>query len=156
MKRLRTYRIAPLALIACVLISQAACGADKLRTVAKAENVTAQSLKSIATLIKSAQDSGEITAAQALALKAPLSEVVQANAMAIQISRDWLNSGSVLTADTQARILNALAKVSDALVKLNSAGTLHIHNPNSQTAFNGLVIAIQGAVASVVIILIKK
>ena len=87
MRGLRTYRIVPLALIACVLISQAACGADKLRTVAKAENITAQSLKSIATLIKSAQDSGEITAAQALALKAPLSEVVQANAMAIQISR---------------------------------------------------------------------
>lgn len=147
-------RLVPIALAFVVLFQ--ACSPDKVRTAAKAENVTAQSIKSIATLVKSMQDTGQITAAQALQIKGPLSDVNQANGIAIQATKDWLNAGAPSDPSSQARVLDALAKLSSALAKLNDAGLLHIKNPDSRAAFGALIVAIQGAVGSVVIILVKK
>lgn len=143
------------ALLLVSVMFLAACDPNKTRQLAKAEDNIAEAQKALATFLKDGVASGIISDAIVKNTFKPILLVVNStNAEAITITRDWLTTGE--TPDKQSQLLLVIKKLGDEIVKLNNAGMLHIKDPAKRALFTGLVVALQGTIASVIIIVVKK
>jgi hypothetical protein len=135
------------ALLLVPLLGLSGCGKDKVRTALKAEDDVATALTGIATVVKQAQDEGLLSIQQVDEIKAPLREIADANDVAIQIAREQI--GKEPSPAARQRLFAALALATDAIKRLNVAGTLHIKSAAMQTAFVGFITTLETAIAAV-------
>lgn len=126
---------------------------DKTRTLAKAEDDIAQAQLGVAKFLADAKSTSTLSQEDIDAIKPFLIEVNNANGEAIRITKELLANPS---AEKKAQLLAAVNVVSGSIIRLNTAGTLRIKDPQKRLVFNGLVTALQGAVSAAVIVLIKN
>lgn len=127
-----------------------ACDEDKEKKVNRALDTIAESEKRVASFIKEAKETGTLSEADVNLLKPYLIAINDGNREAIQIAKSMLTDPS---ASRQTELSNAISRVSISVVRLNDQGTLRIKDPQKRLLFNGLVLAIQGAVSSAVLLL---
>lgn len=130
-----------------------ACSSDKVRQLAKAEDTIAESELRIATFLTEAKANGTLSQNDINAIKPLLIAVNDGNREAIKITKEMVSNPA---SDKQAELLAVVSSISNNLVRLNSEGTLRIKDPAKRLAFSGFVVALQGAVSSAVVLLVKK
>lgn len=148
-----TYILAFIILISS--IGSLACNESTFKKVAKAEDNLAQGLKSTATLVKDAKDSGVLSQPDVDLLKAILAETANGNGEAITLAKSIYTQykDNPIPIDEQAKLLNAISSVATQLVRLNNEGVSRIKDPAKRVAFSALIVAMEGAVTSIVIAL---
>jgi|SRR6185295_4056935 len=129
------------------------CDSSKTRQLTKAEDTIAESELRIATFLTEAKASGTLSQNDINAIKPFLIAVNDGNREAIVITKEILANPTV---DKQQQLLAVVSTISNNLVRLNNEGSLRIKDPAKRLAFSGFVIALQGAVSSAVVILVKK
>lgn len=132
-----------------------ACDKSKARQLAKVEDDVAQGLLSVVRIVKSAKESGELNDEDIAVIKPLLQAIGDGNLQAIGITKD-LNSLENIPADKKAQLLQIISFVSDQITELNNQGGLRIKNPQKRLAFNALVLTMQSAASSIVVILSLK
>ena len=130
-----------------------ACNSDKVRQLAKAEDTIAESELRIAKFLTEAKTNGTLSQNDINAIKPLLIAVNDGNREAIKLTKEIVANPN---SDKQTELLAVISTISNNLVRLNSEGTLRIKDPAKRLVFSGFVVALQGAVSSAVVLLIKK
>jgi hypothetical protein len=145
-------------ILTSMALSVSACGDDRLKSLAKAEDNFAQAQLGVANLLAKAKQEGLIDEGSLSRVKATLQEINSLNAEAIRVTKEIAanNASGEIPPDSQAQLLDITKKLSEALVRLNTNGSLAIKDPAKKLAFNGFIIALQGAVASAIVAVTKK
>lgn len=130
-----------------------ACDSSKTKQLAKAEDTVAEAELRIATFLTDAKLTGTLSQEDINAIKPFLIAVNDGNREAIAITKELIANPSI---DKQQQLLAVVSTISKNLVRLNNEGSLRIKDPAKRLAFSGFVVALQGAVSSAVVILIKK
>src|SRR5690242_18273779 len=122
-----------LILIISLSILSQACDKDKVRQLAKVSDDMAQAQKSIANLVASARDTGELTAGDVNLAKGILIEINDANGELINIVKAELTDGNQVV-DRQTEILKLTQRISASIVRLNNLGLSRIKSPEKRAA----------------------
>lgn len=155
MLSLKTKKIiTSLVLILSIGFSQIACDKDKVKTLAKASDDAAQIQISIVNLIKVAKTNNQVDDQFVSQAKSILLQINTLNGEAITLAKGLVEGP--IPIDSQTELLNILARVSTLVTNLNNLGILHIKNETTKAAFNALIIGLQGAITTAVIVFSKK
>lgn len=130
-----------------------ACSSSRTRQLAKAEDTIAESELRLATFLTEAKASQTLSQADITAMKPFLQAINEGNKNAISITKELLANP---TADKQTELLAAVAIISANITRLNNEGVLRIKDPTKRLAFTGLVVALQGALSSAVVLLVNE
>lgn len=130
-----------------------ACDSNKVKQLAKAEDTIAESELRIATFLTEAKASGTLSQSDINAVKPFLIAINDGNREAIRLTKELVNSPD---SDKQTQLLAIISTISNNIVRLNNEGALRIKDPAKRLAFTGLTVALQGAISSAVVLLVKK
>lgn len=155
MNLVRSRKITSLALMLIIACSSYgfACSSDKIKQLAKAEDTIAESELRIATFLTDAKANGTLSQSDINAIKPILIAVNDGNREAIKLTKEIVANPN---SDKQTELLAVVSTISNNLVRLNNEGTLRIKDPAKRLVFSGFVLALQGAVSSAVVLLVKK
>lgn len=126
---------------------------SKTRTLARATDDFAEGQKSAANLLLNAKNSGLMSQEDVNEIKPFLIEANDLNAEAITLARDFINNPNNLTA--KEGLISIINRISASLVRANNIGLVRIKNKETQVAFSAIIIAMQSAVTTAIIVLKK-
>lgn len=144
-----------LALVLAICLSSIACDKDKVKTLAKASDNAAQTQISLVNLIKVARQNNQVDDRFVQEARGILLQINALNGEAIALAKGLVSTGQI-PIDSQTELLNILARLSTTIQNLNNLGLLHIKNETTKAAFNALIISLQGAITTAVIVFSKR
>lgn len=141
------------ALTLTLLVLAQACDGDKVKKLAKAEDTIAESELRIATFLTDAKATGALSQNDINAIKPFLIAINNGNREAIKLTKEIVVNPE---SDKQTELLAVISTISNNIVRLNNEGSLRIKDPTKRLAFTGFTVALQGAISSAVVLLVKK
>lgn len=126
---------------------------DPARTLAKAADDFAEGQKSAAKLLANAKTSGLVSGEDINEIKPFLQQANALNDQIIVLGKAFLVDPTNQT-DKQ-KLIATINLVSAALVRANEAGLTRIRDANTRTAFSAIIVSLQAAATSVVVVLGK-
>lgn len=130
------------------------CGGNKdskSRTLAKATDDFAEGQKSAAKLLATARDNGTISQEDINEIRPFLLQANDLNAEAIQYGRKLLTTPD--DQELKNQLVNAINSISATLVRANNAGLLRIKNQELRASFSAVIVTLQAAVTSAIVVL---
>lgn len=127
-------------------------GSNARKTIATATDDFAEAQISTANLLANAGPNGSklITQEDINEIKPFLLQANDLNAKAIEYGKNLSKNPN--DTEVKDKLITTLNQISSALVRANNAGFLRIKDPNLRTAFSALIIVMQNAATSIIIL----
>lgn len=126
------------------------CDKGARKTISTATDDFAEAQVSTANLLATAKTNGLVSQEDINEIKPFLLEANTLNDEAIKYGRQLSSNPTDATA--KQNLIDTLNRVSAALVRANNAGLTRIKDPATRAAFSGLVVTMQAAATSIIVI----